>query len=100
MQCILYPARSQVGDVIIRPSTQGVTNVSLTMKYGPGIYGHYDIKEGAKPGVGHTANLALGSPLTVEGVEYEDLDEVYARFVEPIVGFLKDITRHRKFRKG
>ena len=90
----------EVGDVIIRPSTQGVTNVSLTMKYGPGIYGHYDIKEGAKPGVGHTANLALGSPLTVEGVEYEDLDEVYARFVEPIVGFLKDITRHRKFRKG
>ena len=36
----------------------------------------------------------------MEGVEYEDLDEVYARFVEPLVAHLKGITRHRKFMRS
>ena len=89
-----------IGEVLLRPSSKGVTHLSLTVKFYDDMYVHHDIKEGKKPGVGHTANLALGSPLTVDGVEYEDLDEVYARHVEPIVTNLKAMIRHRKFRRG
>ena len=89
-----------IGEVLLRPSSKGVTHLSLTVKFYDDMYVHHDIKEGKKPGVGHTANLALGSPLTVDGVEYEDLDEVYARHVEPMVTNLKAMIRHRKFRRG
>ena len=64
-----------VGDVLLRPSSKGVTHLSLTLKFYDDIFVHYDIKEGKKPGMGHTANLALGTPLTVDGADYEDLDE-------------------------
>ena len=100
MQAQEYLKTRDVGDVVLRPSSKGVMNLSLTLKFYDEIFLHYDIKEGKKPGVGHTANLALGSPLTIDGVEYEDLDEVYARHVEPIVSHLKQMIRHRKFRRG
>ena len=70
------------------------------MKIFDSMVQHFDIKEGKKPGVGHTANLALGTPLTLEGTDYDDLDEVYARFVEPLVSSLKKVIKHRKFLRG
>jgi transcription elongation factor SPT6 len=100
MQAQEYLKTRDIGEVLLRPSSKGVTHLSLTVKFYDDMYVHYDIKEGAKPGVGHTANLALGSPLTVDGAEYDDLDEVYARHVEPMVGHLKEMIRHRKFRRG
>ena len=73
--------------------------LSMTLKFSDESYVHYDIKEGAKTGVGHTANLALGSPLTLEGAEYEDLDEVYARHIEPMVKHIRAAHAHRKRRR-
>ena len=90
----------EIGDVVLRPSSKGVMQLSLTLKFSTEVFVHYDIYEGKKPGVGHTANLALGSPLTMGGVEYEDLDEVYARHVEPIVKLIRAAHKHRKFRSG
>ena len=90
----------EIGDVVLRPSSKGVTQLSLTLKFSADVFVHFDIFEGKKPGVGHTANLALGSPLTMENVEYEDLDEVYARHVEPVVKLVVAAHRHRKFRAG
>ena len=86
----------------VRRYSKGVTHLSLTVKFYDGLYVHYDIVEGGKQqdARSHTANLKLGSPLTVDGIDYEDLDEVYARHVEPMVGHLKDLLKHRKFRKG
>jgi transcription elongation factor SPT6 len=89
-----------IGEVVLRPSSKGVAMLSMTLKFSNDSYVHYDIKEGAKPGVGHTANLALGSPLTLEGAEYEDLDEVYARHIEPMVKHIRAAHAHRKFRLG
>ena len=90
----------EIGEVVLRPSSKGVSMLSMTLKFSDESYVHYDIKEGAKTGVGHTANLALGSPLTLEGAEYEDLDEVYARHIEPMVKHIRAAHAHRKFRRG
>lgn len=64
---------------------------------------HFDIKETRKNRA--TSNVGLGTPLTIEIVNgvyevYEDLDEVMARHVEPMLSFAKQITRHRKFMSG
>ena len=90
----------EIGEVVLRPSSKGVSQLSMTLKFSDESYVHYDIREGAKAGVGHTANLALGSPLTLEGEEYEDLDEVYARHIEPMVKHIRAAHAHRKFRRG
>ena len=99
-QAQAFLEQKDVGDIVLRPSSKGVTNLSITMKIFDSMVQHFDIKEGKKPGVGHTANLALGTPLTLEGTDYDDLDEVYARFVEPLVSSLKKVIKHRKFLRG
>ena len=49
-----------IGEVIIRPSTRGTSNVSCTMKVYDGVFAHFNIKE-TKKGSG-VANLGLGTP--------------------------------------
>ena len=87
-----------IGEVIIRPSTRGTSNVSCTMKVYDGVFAHFNIKE-TKKGSG-VANLGLGTPLIIDDEEFEDLDEVMARHVEPIVSNVKHMLKHRKFMRG
>jgi hypothetical protein len=63
------------------------------------MFMHTDIMEGPKEG-GPGAHLQLGKPLTIRWVgggeeEYEDLDEVLARYAEPFVANIKQVLRHR-----
>jgi transcription elongation factor SPT6 len=44
-----------------------------------GIYQHIDVKEKGK-----INSFSLGSSLVIGGEEYEDLDEIMARFVNPV----------------
>ena len=95
-------AEGDVGDFILRPSRKGVKNLSCTLKMFDDMYMHMDIREGKKPGTGGTANLRLGTPLTIDTSKekYEDLDEAVARHIEPVAGFLRDAVMHRKFLGG
>lgn len=61
---------------------------------------HQEIREGEKEtGVG--AHLRLGRPLSITLLadrrveEYEDLDEVLARFAEPLAANIKAVRAHR-----
>ena len=97
----------EAGECLLRPSSKGTDRIVLTMKYHDGgvdrkIYKHIDIKEGPKKGAAHGAHLQLGTPLTVQNCPetFEDLDEVVARYVEPLSRHLKEVRRHRKFREG
>lgn len=67
---------AEVGEVLLRPSSRGLMNLSLTMKFGEAVYAHMDIKEGGKDDKQSANNLRLGSPLFIGGDQYEDLDEV------------------------
>lgn len=65
------------------------------------------VAEGAKQGKGVTGlgtYQRLGTPLTIKrfGVEekFEDLDEIQARFVEPVAEYCQQVIRHRKFLSG
>ena len=65
------------------------------------IYLSKEVKEGPK-GSAVGAHLKLGKPLEISFLgaaggseQYEDLDEILARFVEPYVAQLKQIKGHR-----
>ena len=60
-----------------------------------------NIKKGGK-GQSKTQNLRLGRPLTIATgadaeEEFEDLDEVLARFIEPLSNNIRRVLGHRKF---
>jgi transcription elongation factor SPT6 len=88
---------AEIGDFIIRPSGKGTKNLSCTMKVYDEVCRHIDIKETK---TGSVNNLALGTPLIIDGEEYEDLDEVVARYIEPMISHIKHMLRHRKFMRG
>ena len=57
-----------------------------------------EVAEGPKGG-GAGAHLQLGRPLSIMSVagaqEFEDLDEIVARYAEPLAANFKAVTRHR-----
>eukprot|EP00850_Spirogloea_muscicola_P001600 SM000006S19365 [mRNA] locus=s6:355783:364919:- [translate_table: standard] len=90
----------EVGTVILRPSSKGPDHLSLTLKFAKGVYTHIDIEEGGKDKRDATSFLRIGKTLTIGGESFEDIDEVEARYIEPLVGHLKEMLGYRKFWEG
>jgi transcription elongation factor SPT6 len=101
--------------VIVRPSSLGTNHLTLTWKVSDadsgvidpaapdappekGIFFHVDIVEENKP----RDELEIGTKLVIQRdkYEYEDLDEIVARFITPMVKFVNDLTAHKNFRFG
>ncbi|KAM0954059.1 putative tex-like protein, HTH domain superfamily [Dioscorea sansibarensis] len=88
------------GESIIRPSSKGPSFLTLTLKIYDGVYAHKDIVESGKDHKDITSLLRLGKTLTIDKETFEDLDEVMDRYVDPLVGHLKNMLGYRKFRRG
>lgn len=99
------------GSYLLRPSKE-LTAISLSIKVAdwsnPPIIWQIRVDESAKKG-GLQAMLRLGLPLKVklsvgkgqeEVEQYEDIDELVARFVEPMVEHIRVVTWHHKFHAG
>ncbi|KAI3514436.1 hypothetical protein L1887_12838 [Cichorium endivia] len=88
------------GECIIRPSSRGPAFLTLTLKIYDGVYAHKDIIEGGKDDKDITSMLRLGKTLKIGEDEFEDLDEVMDRYVDPLVTRLKTMLAYRKFKDG
>merc|ERR1719204_147602 len=66
--------KKREGDCLIRPSSKGLKYLSLTWKMAndPHIFVHFSIKENNKI----SGPDGVGQELEIEGMKYEDLDEV------------------------
>ncbi|XP_071501070.1 transcription elongation factor SPT6-like [Diadema antillarum] len=84
---------SDIGDVVIRPSSKGADHLTVTWKVDEGIYQHIDVKEEGKDN-----DFSLGSSLRIGDEEFEDLDEIIARHVQPMASFVRDVTSHKYYR--
>ncbi|KAJ7545245.1 hypothetical protein O6H91_09G112200 [Diphasiastrum complanatum] len=93
-------ADKDVGEVLIRPSSKGPSHLAMMLKFYDGLYAHVNITESGKDGKDATNFLRLGKTLTIQDESFEDLDEVMARYVEPLVGRWRDMLRYRKFKPG
>jgi hypothetical protein len=74
-------------DFLIRPSSQGVDHLTVTIQFFEQVYLNVDIEEKNR-----TAKSSIGSPLVIEGENYDDLDEVIYRFVHPLVDFAREVV--------
>jgi transcription elongation factor SPT6 len=90
-----------VGAAMIRPASRAPNRLYLTMHTPGGVVWHVEIRE-----LGPTSqNLRLAPPLEISLTEskkyvYDDLDELAARFVDPISSMMKSLSRHRKWIGG
>ncbi|EFJ08665.1 hypothetical protein SELMODRAFT_447972 [Selaginella moellendorffii] len=93
-------ADKEIGDGIIRPSSKGPSHLSMTLKFYPNVFTHIEIVEGGKDVSSMTSLLRLGKTLKIGEDTFEDLDEVIARYVDPLVGHWREMFRYRKFKQG
>ncbi|KAG2488784.1 hypothetical protein HYH03_012781 [Edaphochlamys debaryana] len=106
----LGAATVPVGACIIRPNKRANPNVlDLSIKTAQGPTSHtptvmvVQLQESDKP-QGRAAHLTLAPPFSLDlgycglgTVQYEDLDQVLAEFVEPLTEHCRAVTSHRKF---
>ncbi|XP_046863856.1 transcription elongation factor SPT6-like [Xenia sp. Carnegie-2017] len=86
-------ATSEQGECIVRPSNKGSDHLTVTWKVDEGIYQHIDIKEQGKENA-----FSLGKSLWIENEEFEDLDEIIARHIQPMASFARDILSHKYYK--
>ena len=81
------------GDTIIRPSSKGDNHLTCTWKVTDDIYQHIDVKEEGKANA-----FSLGSSLWIGTEEFEDLDEIIARHINPMASLTRDILMFKYYR--
>ncbi|XP_044731246.1 transcription elongation factor SPT6 isoform X2 [Chrysoperla carnea] len=81
------------GEVIVRPSSKGADHLTITWKVADNIYQHVDIREEGKANA-----FSLGSSLWIGGEEFEDLDEIIARYVNPMAAHARDLLYFKYYR--
>ncbi|XP_039221449.1 transcription elongation factor SPT6 isoform X1 [Crotalus tigris] len=80
------------GDVVIRPSSKGENHLTVTWKVCDNIYQHVDVREEGKENA-----FSLGATLWINTEEFEDLDEIVARYVQPMASFARDLLSHKYY---
>ena len=81
------------GDAIIRPSSKGEDHLTVTWKVYENIYQHIDVREEGKAN-----SFSLGQSLWIGNEEFEDLDEIIARHINPMASHSRDILSFKYFR--
>ncbi|RVE50918.1 hypothetical protein evm_004485 [Chilo suppressalis] len=81
------------GEVIVRPSSKGSDHLTVTWKVAEGIYQHIDVREEGKENA-----FSLGRSLWIQGSEFEDLDEIIARYVTPMAGHARDLISYKYYK--
>ncbi|MFH4974474.1 hypothetical protein AB6A40_001183 [Gnathostoma spinigerum] len=83
------------GEAIIRPSSKSASHLTVTWKVAEGIYQHIDVKEEGKQHL-----FSLGKSLLISGDEFEDLDEILARHIQPMAALAREVLGHKYFLEG
>lgn len=92
-QCVVLLKDADIGDAIIRPSSKGDNHLTVTWKVNQNVFQHVDIIEEKK-----INSFSLGKRLIIDGEEYEDLDEILARYISPMVGYCREVYSHKYYR--
>lgn len=91
-----YLGSQAVGDLVIRPSSQGNDHLTITWKVADGVFKHIDVVELKKD-----SEFSVGKILRVDQkYNYTDLDELIVDHVKAMARKVDQLTGHDKFRKG
>uniref|UniRef100_A0A146LTI5 Transcription elongation factor SPT6 n=1 Tax=Lygus hesperus TaxID=30085 RepID=A0A146LTI5_LYGHE len=86
-------ANMEQGEVIVRPSSKGADHLTVTWKVADNIYQHIDVREEGKENA-----FSLGTSLWIGGEEFEDLDEIIARHINPMASSVRDIFNFKYYK--
>jgi hypothetical protein len=99
------------GDTIFHPSSKGPDRICMSLRLftsetGAVVTQNIDVMETKAANIG--SHLSLGTPLRIEvfayhnkaEAEFEDLDELLIRFVEPYIAKFREVMNHKKFLPG
>ncbi|XP_071094189.1 transcription elongation factor SPT6-like [Haliotis cracherodii] len=92
-ECEKLMVNMDQGDVIIRPSSKGANHLTCTWKVADDIMQHIDIREEGKEN-----DFSLGRSLWIAQEEFEDLDEIIARHIQPMAAYVRDIVGFKYYR--
>jgi len=81
------------GEVIIRPSSKGESRLTVTWKVCNDIYHHIDVQEQGKINA-----FTLGQSLWIGNEEFEDLDEIIARHINPMAAHARDLLNFKYYK--
>ena len=81
------------GDAIVRPSSKGADHLTVTWKVTENVHQHIDVKEEGK-----VNDFSLGSRLWIGNEEFEDLDEIIARHVNPMAAYVSEILDFKYYK--
>ncbi|XP_076244162.1 transcription elongation factor SPT6 isoform X2 [Calliopsis andreniformis] len=81
------------GEAIIRPSSKGADHLTVTWKVTDNIYQHIDVTEEGKENT-----FSLGRSLWIGGEEFEDLDEIIARHINPMAAYATELLDFKYYK--
>lgn len=79
---VQFLSDKEPGESVVRPSSRGLSHLTLTLKVYDGVYVHKDIVEGGKEHKDITSLLRIGKTLKIGEDTFEDLDEVLCLYVQ------------------
>lgn len=88
----LMPTMRQ-GEAIIRPSSKGADHLTVTWKVTENIYQHIDVREEGKENA-----FSLGRSLWIGNEEFEDLDEIIARHINPMAAYASELLDFKYYK--
>lgn len=84
-EAVKFLELEETGEYVVRPSSRGLQQLTLTMKFFDQVFWHVDVlEEGDKP----SGDAKLAPPLNIMGDRYEDLDDIMFNFVNPVRGYI------------
>lgn len=83
----------QQGTVIVRPSSKGPNHLTVTWKLAEDVIQHIDVIEEGK-----ASDFALGAKLRIGNEEFEDLDKIVAKHINPMAAFVTEILNFKYFK--
>ncbi|XP_071876068.1 transcription elongation factor SPT6 isoform X1 [Bombus fervidus] len=81
------------GEAIIRPSSKGFDHLTVTWKVTENIYQHIDVREEGKENA-----FSLGRSLWIGNEEFEDLDEIIARHINPMAAYALELLDFKYYK--
>lgn len=81
------------GDAIIRPSSKGADHLTVTWKVTDGVHQHIDVREESKENA-----FSLGHRLWIGSEEFEDLDEILARHINPMAAYASELLEFKYYK--
>ncbi|KAH8387846.1 hypothetical protein KR093_009870 [Drosophila rubida] len=92
-EVIAMLAEADQGEVALRPSSKSKDHLTATWKVADDIFQHIDVREEGKEN-----DYSLGRSLWIGTEEFEDLDEIIARHINPMAVAARELLQYKYYK--